>query len=144
MAASPIRQAPTALLPLSQQPRGAAAVLPVIALAAVAVGVWGVSMSSPAAAAPRSDSCGSRTPAAAAPPARPAPVVVNTVVITHGWRCSGGSTAAGDPTGFGASFMTMASAIANRDKVQVLFLDRGLESIDPPLRAWFPTAPLAG
>ena len=56
---------------------------------------------------------------------------LETVVVTHGWRGQGVGKAPDDPTGFGAAFTAMASAIAIPGKVQVLFQDWGVESIDP-------------
>ena len=55
---------------------------------------------------------------------------LETVVLTHGWQGSDSTTPPSDPTGFGAAFTVMASAIANAGKVQVLLIDWGPASID--------------
>ncbi len=131
LAPSPIRQAPAALPPLPPQPRSAGSALTGTAIAGVAVGVWRAldpiagSSTTPLRRLWLYDPSGSGATSTAALAA------LDTVVVTHGWRGSGVSTAPGDPTGFGASFTAMASAIANPGKVQVLFLDWGPESIDP-------------
>ncbi len=117
---------------LPAQPQSPPTAAPVVTgVAGVAVGVWRAldpiagSSTTPSRRLWLYDPSGTGATSMAGLPA------LDTVVVTHGWRGSGVSTAPSDPTGFGTAFTAMASAISNPGKVQVLFLDWGPESIDP-------------